>query len=106
MSGDGMSLFKKKVVKEIEGGAWGHLVNSHGLDVDTLSREFRCVDREGSHEGRPVTFLRVFKPGEVEKKGVPVTGWETFDSHPDLVHFEGYITKTNEAQLERKKGLE
>jgi hypothetical protein len=98
-----MGLFKKKIVKGIEGGAWGHLVNVHGLDVDTLSREFRCVDREGSHEGRTVTLLRVFKPSEAERKGISVTGWETFDSNPDLVHFEGYITRTNEAHLERKR---
>ena len=99
-----MGLFKKKVVKGIEAGAWGHLVNFHGVDVDTLYREFKCVEREGSHEGRAVTLLRVFKPSEAEKKGVSVTGWETFDSHPDLVHFEGYITKLNEAHLERKRG--
>ena len=99
-----MWLFKKKVIKQIDGGAWGHLVNSHGVDVDTLSREFKCVEREGSYEGRAVTLLRVFKPSDAKKKGVSVSGWETFDSHPDLVHFEGYITKTNEAHLERKRG--
>jgi hypothetical protein len=37
-----MGLFKKKVVKGIEAGAWGHLVNIHGVDVDTLYREFKC----------------------------------------------------------------
>jgi hypothetical protein len=95
--------FKKKVIKEIDGGAWGHLVSSHGLDVDTLSREFRCVEREGSYEGREVTLLRVFKPSDAEKKRVSVSGWETFDSHPDLVHFEGHITRTNQAHLERKR---
>jgi len=99
-----MRLFKKKVVKGIEAGAWGHLVNIHGVDVDTLYREFKCVEHKGSHEGQAVTLLRVFKPSEAEKKGVSVTGWETFDSHPDLVHFEGYITKLNEAHLERKRG--
>ena len=99
-----MWLFKKKVIKQIDGGAWGHLVNSHDVDVDTLSRQFRCVEREGSHEGRAVTLLRVFKPIEAKEKGIPITGWETFDSHPDLVYFEGYITKTNEAHLERKRG--
>ena len=98
-----MWLFKKKVVKNIEGGAWGHLVHEHGLNVDTLSREFRCVEREGEHQGQAVTFLRIFKPGEAEKKGVSVGGWETFDSHPDLVHFEGYLTRTNQASLERRK---
>ena len=102
-----MGLFKKKVAKEIHDGAWGHMVNVHKIDVDTLSREIRCVEREGMLEGKgPVTFMRVFKPKEAEQKGVVVTGWETFDQHPDLILFEGYLTKSNEAYLERKRGGE
>jgi hypothetical protein len=100
-----MGLFKKKVVKEIDGGAWGHLVSAHKIDVDTLSREMRCVEREGVLDGgKPVTFLRVFKPKEAEQKGIDVTGWETFDQNPELIVFEGYLTKSNEAHLERKGG--
>jgi hypothetical protein len=99
-----MVLFKKKVVKEIDGGAWGHLVNVHKIDVDTLSKVMRCVEREGIlNGGKPVTFLRIFKPAEVQQKGVIVTGWETFNQHPDLVFFEGYVTATNEAHLECKR---
>lgn len=101
-----MGLFnrKPKVVKEIYGGAWGCLVQQHGVDVDTLSRDIRCVEREGALNGAgPVTFLRVFRPKEAEQKGIVVTGWETFDQHPDLIHFEGYLTRSNKAYLERKK---
>ena len=98
-----MGLFKKKIVKEIDGGVWGHLVSEHGIDVDTLSNRMRCVEREGSIGEIPVTFLRVFKPSEAEQKGVPVMGWETFDEYPDLVIFEGYMTRQNKAYLERKK---
>jgi hypothetical protein len=99
-----MRLFKKKVIKEIYGGAWGRLVNDHKIDVDTLSKVMRCVGREGILDGgKPVTFLRVFNLTEAQQKGIVVTGWETFDQHPDLVLFEGYITATNEAHLERRK---
>jgi len=99
-----MGLFKKKVIKEIDGGAWGHLVSVHKIDVDTLSKEMRCVEREGVLDGRmPVTFLRIFKPAEARKKNIVVTGWETFDQHPDLILFEGYLTRGNEAHLERKR---
>ena len=98
-----MGLFKKKVIKEIRDGVWGHLVSVHNIDVDTISKELRCVEREGVLEGgKPVTFLRIFRPKEAQQKGVGVTGWETFDEHPDLILFEGYLTKTNEAYLERK----
>ncbi len=101
-----MGLFRRKVVKELMGsGAWGHLVSDHKIDVDTIFRTLRCVERKGTigSTQTPVTFMRVFRPSEAEQKGVVVTGWETFDEHPDLVVFEGYLTGDNEAHLERKK---
>ena len=101
-----MGLFKKKVVRQIDGAAWGHLVSDHGIDVDTLSNVMRCVEREGvvGSNKIPVTFLRVFNIIEAEQKGVVVTGWETFDEHPDLVLFEGYyVPRRGEARLERKR---
>jgi hypothetical protein len=102
-----MGLFKKKVVKEISGGVWGHLVNAHKLDVDTISRDLRCVEREGLLDGKvKVLFIRVFKPNEVAPKGITITGWETFDQHPELIIFEGYWqVYTNEARLEKKRAL-
>ena len=99
-----MGLFKPKVVKEISGGAWGHLVSVHKIDVDTLSRDFRCVEKKGTiGNGQPVTFLRVFKPSEVSQKSLSVTGWEFFDQHPDMVVFEGYLKWDNSAVLEKKR---
>lgn len=96
-------LFKKKPFKEIYGGAWGHLVSKHQIDVDTLANEMRCVERKGIQDGgMPVTFLRIFRLSDVAKKGVSVAGWETFDDHPDLIAFEGYLNEHNEARLERK----
>ena len=97
--------FKTKVVKEIKGSAWGHLVSQHKIDVDTLQNELRCVEREENREGsEPTVLLRIFKPAEAEKKGIEVEGWETFDEHPDLLHFEGYMKMhSNVAYLERRK---
>ncbi len=100
-----MGFFKKKIVKEIDGAIWGHLFNVHKVDVQTMSFKMRFVEREGFLEGeKPVTFIRVFKPEEAQMKNITITGWETFDQYPDLIHFEGHLTKRNEAFLERKKG--
>jgi hypothetical protein len=64
----------------------------------------RCVEREGGLDGgRPVTFPRISRPAGVQQRGIVVTGWDTFNAHADLVPFEGYLTETNEAHLERKK---
>jgi hypothetical protein len=100
-----MGFFTRKVVKKISDGAWGNLITDHGIDVDTLSNTMRCVEREGviGSNHIPVTFIRVFKLPEVEQKGVVVKGWETFDEHPDLVIFEGYVRQDNKAHLERKR---
>ena len=100
-----MGLFtRKKVVKQIDDGVWGHLVSVHGMNVDVLMNKMRCVETEGFIDNKvPVTFVRVFDPSEVEQKGVVITGWDTFNDHPDLVIFEGYLTRRNEARLERKR---
>ena len=100
-----MGLFsgKKKAFKEIDGPLWGHLVNQQRIDVDTLSNQIRYVAREGTLEGKgPVTFLRVFNLNYARQKGIDIAGWETLDQNPDLILFEGYLTRTNEVQLERK----
>ncbi|MBI4289249.1 MAG: hypothetical protein HY671_12595 [Chloroflexi bacterium] len=98
-----MGLFKKAVDKEIHDGAWGYLLNVHKVDADTLAREMRCVEREGIVDGKAVTLMRVFKPRMAGEKGVKVSGWETFDAHPDLILFEGYLTKSNQVFLEKKR---
>ena len=101
-----MGFFTRKVVKDIGGsGAWGHLVSDHRIDVDTITKTLKCVERKGviGSDNAPVTFMRIFRPSEAEQMGVVVKGWETFDEHPDLVMFEGYITENNEAHLERKR---
>lgn len=99
-----MGIFKKKIIREIHNGVWGHMVTIHKINVDTLSKDMRCVEREGVLENEmPVTFVRIFRPVEVQNKGIIVTGWETFDEHPNLILFEGYLTRANEAHLERRK---
>jgi len=99
-----MGLFKKRIVKEIQGGAWGHLFNVHKIAVETLHNELRCVERKGVlDDGRSVTFLRIFNLKEVQRLGIDIKGWESFDQKPDLIPFEGYMTRLNEAHLEKKK---
>lgn len=102
---EAMGLFsrKKKAFKEIDGPLWGHMVNQQRIDVDTLSNHLRIVDREGTLDGKiPVTLIRVFNINHARQKGIDIAGWETFDENPDLVLFEGYITRTNEVKMERK----
>jgi hypothetical protein len=99
-----VGLFKKKVIKRIDGPAWGYPINEHKVYADTFYRDMRYVERKRVLEEKvPITFLRVFNIKETEQRRVTVSGWEAFDQHPDLILFEGYITETNEAYLERKR---
>jgi len=100
-----MGLFSrnKKAFKEIDGPLWGHMVNQQRIDVDTLANNLRVVAREGTLEEKgPVTFLRIFNLNHARQKGIEIAGWETLDQNPDLILFEGYLTRSNEVQLERK----
>jgi hypothetical protein len=47
-----MGLFKKKVIKEIRNRVRRHLVSVHKIDADTISKELRCVEREGVIDGK------------------------------------------------------
>ncbi|MDD4997398.1 MAG: hypothetical protein PHI99_04565 [Syntrophales bacterium] len=82
--------FKKKVVRQIEGEAWGNLVNDHGYDVDTLSNFIRCVKKKGLQGNKSVTLLRIIDLREIAKKGIEIGSWETLDQHPDLILLEGH----------------
>jgi hypothetical protein len=95
-------LFRPRIIKEIHGGAWGHLVNEHGLTVEVLSENIRCVDKPSEKDGSTVKLLRIFSLSDIEKEGITITGWETFDRYPELIMFEGYLDGNNQAHLERK----
>lgn len=82
--------FKKKVVRQIEGEAWGNLVNDHGYDVDTLSNFIRCVKKKGLQGNKSVTLLRIIDLRKIAKKGIEIGSWETLDQHPDLILLEGH----------------
>ena len=94
---------KRKIVKEVNNRIWGFLVQQ-GFDVDTLTNDVRCVEKAGDIDGGvPVIHFRYFKLSDAAKRNVEVAGWETFDQHPDLVLFEGYLNeRSNQIHVERK----
>jgi hypothetical protein len=98
----GWFSLKPKTVKEIYGGAWGHLVNDHGLTVEMLTENIRCVEMADVRNGIKVKMLRVFSLRDAEQQGITIAGWDTFDQHPELILFEGYLDDNNAALLIRK----
>jgi len=95
---------KPKVVKEVGDRVWGFFVGQ-GFDMDTLSKDVRSVEKKDETEGgTPVTRLRYFRLSEAAKHNVEVEGWETFDRHPHLVLYEGYLNdQSNQIHLEKKR---
>lgn len=56
-----------------------------------------------SGKGR-VTFLRVFNLRHAAEKKITVNGWEIFDQYPELILYEGYISKDkNKVSLMKKQ---
>jgi hypothetical protein len=99
-----MWFSKKSVIKPIpDNSCWGHLINDHKVDSATLCDYMRCVMKDGALNGEKVTLLRVFDTRKTEQEMITVTGWETFDQHPDLLAFEGYCSNYGlHTALERK----
>jgi len=93
---------KQKVVHKIQAAVWGKLV-AQGIDVDTLSKDIRCVQKNGAiNGGTPVTCLRIFKLSDAADRKIEVTGWETFDANPELILFEGHVTASHHVSLEKR----
>jgi hypothetical protein len=102
-----MFFLRKKIMKHIAQSAWSHLVAVHKVHIYTGYHEMMCVERKGGLEdGTRVTFLRVFSLKEAERKGVIISGWETFDEYPDLIMFDGYLTRSGRAFLRPKRSME
>ena len=99
-----MGLFgKKSPMKQVHDGAWGYMVTVNHVDVDALGRDYRVVEKDGQVEGvGAVILMRVFRLPDVAKAGVTVTGWETFDQHPELIAYEGYLGPRNQAKLDAR----
>ena len=51
-----------------------------------------------------MTFLRVFNLRHAAEKKITVNGWEIFDQYPELILYEGYISKDkNKVSLMKKQ---
>jgi hypothetical protein len=97
-----MWLYNKEGLKEFNYDLWRYMVNEHKIDVVTLDR-MRYVIRDVVISGlMAITSVRVFLPHEAAAKGISVTGWETFDEHPELILYEGYMNQDNKAFLVKK----
>jgi len=96
---------REQIIQRIPGNAcWGALVHQHNIDVDTLSNKMRCVIKEDTLNGQSITRVRIFDIRKIEENGILITGWETFDQHPEALAFEGYFNQSNEAFIERNNG--
>ncbi len=79
---------KKKAVKKIEGTLWGYMVQQ-GVIVDIL-QNLRRVERDGVVGGKQVIMIRIFDPATTNEKGIAIDDYESLDSRPELILYEGY----------------
>ena len=84
---------RKKAVNKIEGAVWGYIAGRHGVTVNML-QNLRRVECDGVVGGKQVTMIRIFDPASANEKGVAIEDYESLDSHPELILYEGYYQKT------------
>jgi len=80
---------KKRAVKKIEGALWGYMVSQQGVIVDVL-QNLRRVECDGVVGGKQVIMIRIFAPASASEKGAAIDNYESLDSHPELILYEGY----------------
>lgn len=87
---------KKKAVKEIKGALFQYMVNKQHVPLEVL-HSLRLVERDAAVGGEPVglTMFRIFPPTAAKGRGVTVEGYDSLDSHPELVLYEGYYQLTD-----------
>ncbi|HEY86493.1 MAG TPA: hypothetical protein G4O06_00430 [Dehalococcoidia bacterium] len=81
---------KKKEVKKIEGQLWGYMIGTHKVSVDVL-QNLRRVERSG--EGK-IVMIRIFDPSTASEKGETINDYDSLDSHPELILYEGHYEET------------
>ena len=96
-----MSIFTSNSSRRYEKGALGRLVLDQKIDLATLHRDYKCVYKpfiEGTGY-----LVRVFRPADMAKSAVKAT-YGTFDTHPELVVFDGILMGKNrdDAYLDRR----
>ena len=94
------NLIKKKK-PDLLGGSpvFWYLEKEHGLDGDTIFN-LRMVELENKAGENPVTKVRVYDPKTVAQRGIVVEDYETFDSHLELILYEGYYCKGKDKETE------
>ena len=59
------------------------------------------AELRGRYAGRTVTFIRVFDPAHVAKRGLKVRAYRDLDAHLDLVLATGRIEDDGEVTIDR-----
>lgn len=82
---------KKRAVKKIEGALWRYMFSVQGITDDIL-QNLRRVERDAVVGGKPLQLImiRIFHPASAKEKGVTIDDYESLDTHPELVLYEGY----------------
>lgn len=105
---------RKKTVKKIEGGLWDYMVKyvaKQGIRLSVL-QSLRMVDCNVLVGDKPVgvTMFRIFHPAAVRNSGVTINDYQSLDSHPELVLYEGHYQNMEgqavNIQIEKKQGEE
>ena len=87
---NGKRTKKLKGPRELPQQVGGYLVVNRSMDPDQVWA-LRCVVKP--KESKDLFDFRVFSPSKVASSGLRVENYHTFDSHPELILFQGWYNK-------------
>ena len=96
---------RKRRVDLISGSfVWPYMIK-FGLTPDDLL-DLRRVESDGVVGGEPVVMIRIFDPASTNKNGVTIDDYDSLDSRPELILYEGYYREvgrqTMDIRMEKK----
>jgi hypothetical protein len=88
---------KNKAVREIKGTLFQYMVNKQHVPLDLL-HNLRLIEREVRIGDEPValTMFRIFHPAATKERGVTIDDFNSLDSYPELILYEGYYQVTDD----------
>ncbi len=86
---------KKRQIMKIEGPLWGYMVHQHRVMVEQL-QNLRRVEQHGLVGDKPVTMVRIFHPDQAERNGINIEDYQSLNSNPELILYEGYYQGSRE----------
>ncbi|MEW6142070.1 MAG: hypothetical protein AB1597_02795 [Chloroflexota bacterium] len=87
-------------IKDVPQMPYSHIITEFHVDPDWAYSRLRCV--EDRDKAKKIRRYRIFDMDVISaNKGFKVKDYASFDAHPEMVMFEGFVTDDGQVSLTR-----